>query len=373
MSAAPRRDTRSWILALTASLIGLALALLVAEVMLRVLDLAPTGGLATVSQREFERLPGLFAPGQRVLDRELPQLPYRITIDSLGYRDATGLSRAKPAGEVRILLLGDSFTFGYLVDDDQTLPAQLERRLQSRCGNAVRVINAGVGGSSIETAARMAERALPLGIDAAVLTFTENDVTDLALPMWDQLASNRAAKSRFPMSVVYPAVRELALWNLLLKARAKWKARRVSVAPTVKPVARPAASDSRLLALRNDYRQRLLGLRQRLAGEHIPLLFAIYPSHLAVYQHRDEQVRWIEETAIGAGLATVNLTPALQRDGRSQEELYLLPLDGHPSPAGYAVVAPAIEDLLLTLPVVASRCVAGGRAGAAPAATTTPH
>jgi lysophospholipase L1-like esterase len=288
---------------IAATLIGLALALVLAEVTLRLLDLAPVGGLATVTERDFDRLPGLFMPGQRLVDRVVRELPYHIMIDSLGYRDATEMPRAKPAGEVRILMLGDSFTFGYLVDDDKTLPALLDHRMRSRCGGAVRVINAGIGGTSIDAASAMADRALSLGIDLAVLTFTENDVTDLATPMWTQLASNRLAKSRFPMSLLYPAVRHLALWNLLLQSRAKWRSRQAPPIPTAQPASGAAPPDSELLRLRGEYRQRLLSLRDRLASANVPLLFAIYPSHLTVYGEKsDEQVRWVEQTAREAGL-----------------------------------------------------------------------
>lgn len=354
---------RSRLLALAAILIGLLLATLLAELTLRIFHLASTEGLATVGQRDFDRLPGLFAPEQRVVDRDVPQIPYRISIDSLGYRGTTEPPRIKPAGEVRIVMLGDSFTFGYLVDDDGTLPAQVERGLQSRCGPSVRVINAGVGGTSIETAAPMMARAEVLKPDAAVLTFTENDVTDLAQPMWDQLAANRLAKSRFPMSVVYPLVREMALWNLMLKVRARWKSGPLVGMPAARPAQPPAEGesaaqrrDSLLLALRTQYRERLGQLKERLDSAGIPLILAIYPSHLAVYQGRDEQVRWVEMLATELGIRTVNLLAPLRDDGRTQEQLYLLPVDGHPSVAGYTVVAPAIAASLRALPVFAGRC-----------------
>ena len=349
--------TRTWVYRITATLIGIVLALVLVELTLRLFDLAPVGGVATVNQRDFERLPGLFTPGQRLIDRVVPALPHQVTIDSLGYRGVEELPRAKPPGEIRIVLLGDSFTFGYLVDDDNTLPAQLERLLRARCSGPITVINAGVGGSSIETAAAMAERALPLGVDLAVLSFTENDVTDLVMPMWNQLTANRTAKSRFPMSIVYPVARKLALWNLLLKAQATWTVRRSATAGRARPASGTVASDTMLLALRAEYADRLVELRDRLAGAGVPLVFAIFPSHLLVYgENSGEQVQWVERTAREAGLPTVNYTSALQRDRRPREQLYLFPYDAHPSAAGYAVAAPLLEAALIALPPLSRRC-----------------
>jgi lysophospholipase L1-like esterase len=358
----PERSRRTWSYRIAATLIGLTLSLLCAEVTLRVFELAPVGGLSTVNQHDFDHIPGLFMPSQRLIDRGVRELPYRVSIDSLGYRGSAELSRNKPAEETRIILLGDSFTFGYLVDDPETLPAQLEFRLQSRCATSVRVINAGVGGTSIETAAAMAERALPLGPDIAVLTFTENDVTDLAAPMWDQLTDNRVAKSRFPMSLLYPVARELAVWNLLLKAKDVWRSRRNPALAPSRPSQGTSASDSALLSLRSEYRTRLLDLRDQLAQAKVPLVFAIFPSHLSVYGiNSGEQVQWVERVAREAGIRTVNLLEALQGDGRPVEQLYMLPIDGHPSASGYGVVAPVLADTLLTFPSLAQICTPAGR------------
>src|SRR6266853_4879445 len=98
------------------------LALGISEIVLRVLGLAPVDGVATVTESEYARLPGIFAPDQTLIDRHRPALPFRVTIDSLGYRGANFLPH-KPTGETRVVLAGDSFTYGEYVDDDQTLPA----------------------------------------------------------------------------------------------------------------------------------------------------------------------------------------------------------------------------------------------------------
>ncbi len=53
----------------------------------------------------------------------------------------------KPPGVVRILMLGDSFTFGFPVKDEETFSALIEQGLRAR-GYPVEVVNGGVSGYS---------------------------------------------------------------------------------------------------------------------------------------------------------------------------------------------------------------------------------
>ena len=56
----------------------------------------------------------------------------------------------------------------------------------------MRVINAGLGGSTIPDQARLIERSVVLAPDLVVVVFSENDLTDLTGPtMWELLAENR--------------------------------------------------------------------------------------------------------------------------------------------------------------------------------------
>jgi acyl-CoA thioesterase-1 len=58
-----------------------------------------------------------------------------------------GGTGAAAAGEIRLLMLGDSLTAGYGLPQAQALPVRLEAALRAR-GRAVRVINAGVSGDA---------------------------------------------------------------------------------------------------------------------------------------------------------------------------------------------------------------------------------
>ncbi len=65
--------------------------------------------------------------------------------NSRGHRDRE-IDSKRPAGVVRILVLGDSFTVGANVTQEQAYPEVLEMLLIERLGNKVEVVNTGVGG-----------------------------------------------------------------------------------------------------------------------------------------------------------------------------------------------------------------------------------
>lgn len=295
-----------------------------------------------MNARQFDRLPGIFAPNQVVDDRRIPQLAVVVTVDSFGYR-GPDLPRRKAPGEVRILAVGDSFVFGDYVADDSTFPIQLERRLRPHCPG-VRVINAGLGGTTITEHQPLLERALALAPDYVILLFSENDVTDLLTvpPAWDQLAANRAAKSRLPLSVAYPLLRRTALFNLVLRARA-----RAAQADHTDPTT-AATPDSQTARLRAEYLRRFWVFRDRVRSAGLPLTVVIYPSHHAVSDSsRETQLRWLAQAVADSAVDQVSALLALRATGQGPTELFLLPYDGHPSGRGYAVAAEAVGAHLL--------------------------
>jgi lysophospholipase L1-like esterase len=312
-----------------------------------------------VTEDEFARLPGFFGPGQRNLNREIPALAYRSTIDSLGFR-GENFPRQKPPGELRILAIGDSFTFGSFVEDDETLPARIEAEFMGTCLAPVRVINAGVGGTTIETHAAMAERGLAVQPDLVVLTFYENDVVDLREEMWRQFADNRRAKSRFPLGLVYPLLQKTALWDAALKARVLFARRDSNTLAESDPGAE-SAEPTDTEALRERYAQTLATLTAAMQDRNIPVLFVIFPSHLTVEgTWTNEQVRWVSETARSAGLSPVDLLPVFLETGLPVDSLYLLPHDGHARPRTNSLAAAVVADRLREVEPLASRCGASG-------------
>lgn len=357
------------------AVLGIALGLVGAEFALRMTGLgASRGGTFTVTEQEFNTLPGIYGPSQDVDVTALAALPHHVHIDSLGYRGPE-LTREKPAGEMRVFYAGDSFVFGDFVDDDETLPQQTERALAAVCSPPVRVINGGLGGSSITEHVEMIRRGTALQPDLVLLLFNQNDVRDLAgTPMWDQLAANRAAKSSFPLSVAYPLLRNTALWDLTLRTvgRMREQARNEAfeqaaeaddgAAVDESPPDQAESTEMRE-AKRQQYLDLVTQLDEELSAQGIDLIVTIMPSHLTVYGYLDtQQLDWIDEALAERGIEHLSFYEALRADGRGETELYLLPHDGHASALGYSVVAEELARNLVTRAPVAAHC-AGSSSG----------
>jgi len=72
-----------------------------------------------------------------------------VNINSRGFRDREYPVR-KPAGTFRIMLLGDSLTFGWGVKEEDRFSNRLERLLREQCATAFEVINTGIGNYNTE-------------------------------------------------------------------------------------------------------------------------------------------------------------------------------------------------------------------------------
>lgn len=119
----------------------------------------------------IDELPYELIPG-----RDQPSHGARVVTNSLGMRDRER-ETAKPAGVVRIAVLGDSFAFGYGVEGEDIWPAVLERLL-NEAGGALRyeVLNFGVGGySTRDEAAALEHKVLAFDPDLVLLGYTLND------------------------------------------------------------------------------------------------------------------------------------------------------------------------------------------------------
>lgn len=76
---------------------------------------------------------------------DLENFSVKIHTNSAGFRGYREYTREKPAGTVRVLAVGDSFTFGFGVADDQPFPVVLEKR-----HDRLEVLNLGVAAYGID-------------------------------------------------------------------------------------------------------------------------------------------------------------------------------------------------------------------------------
>ena len=114
----------------------------------------------------WELVPGIAGTGR---------LGNRVEINSHGLRDIERPLK-KPAGVLRILALGDSYTFGVGVDLEQTFVKQIQARLAETFPK-VDVINAGVAGYNLfQALSWFKERGVNYAPDAVVYFFFLDDV-----------------------------------------------------------------------------------------------------------------------------------------------------------------------------------------------------
>ena len=99
-----------------------------------------------------------------------------ISLNTEGFRDRE-FPEAKSKGTFRVVCLGDSWTFGANVGQEQTYPSQLEDRLRSRFPDRrVEVLNLGVlGYTSFQGLQLLKQRALQLEPDLVIIGFGMND------------------------------------------------------------------------------------------------------------------------------------------------------------------------------------------------------
>ena len=319
--------------------VSLLVATIGAELFLRAAHLAQPGAGVTVTDADFQRLPGVLAPRRTVVDRRIQSLAHLVTTDSLGYR-GSDFARAKPPGEYRVFLTGDSFTYGDFVDDSVTIPVLVDRALKGSCP-AIRVINGGLRGSSITEQDELARRALVLEPDLVLVMFYDNDIAALASePLWTQMAEDRQWKSTFPMSVAYAILRDSHLWTLVRSAREELK-------PAGRDPPTELSDVPHLAPERLRYVQLLAALRDSLAVRSVPLGFIVMPPYQVVAgSASDAGIREVARGARSARIPVLELLDPFHESGVPVASLYHVPVDPHTSVAGNRVAAAAITAWL---------------------------
>ena len=103
---------------------------------------------------------------------------WEFRTNAKGLRSDIEVPYEKPDGVVRVLLLGDSQTQGYEVDQDATYAVVLERSLRAG-GLKPEIVNAGVSGfGTAEQLVYLAQEGMKYDPDAVVLGFFKNDFQD---------------------------------------------------------------------------------------------------------------------------------------------------------------------------------------------------
>jgi len=160
-------------LALAAVMAGL----LIAEAVVRLLGLAPG-----VNRIGVDLPHGSFVSSPNPVLRYVPR-PGSPGISAYGIRDRE-YPRQKPAGGVRIAVIGDSVGYGFCNDrevlsPESVFPKQLERLLQGAAPGPVEVVNLCVSGyDTVQEVEFLVEKGLPLRPDVVLVAYCLNDDFD---------------------------------------------------------------------------------------------------------------------------------------------------------------------------------------------------
>ncbi len=244
--------------------------------------------------------------------------PWRVSTNDLGLRHPL----VAPKGDrYRILCLGDSRTYGFGVENDETWPARLQATLDVRAPGRYDVINAGVPGYSIFHGARYLETlGITLEPDMVLLCFGYNDASPVPPPGfgdWDWENPQRRAG-----------------WRYLLK--------RVFQGLDLETERPDGVRETRLTP--GEFADSLLRIARFCAARDIaavPVAWPSLPELLGEHLDRPHLSGMIVAAGDLAGMPVISLRDALAAHVR---EIFLD--DVHLDAAGYRLVAESIADAL---------------------------
>lgn len=331
---------------------------------------------------------GDLAPGLDSVERILPNRPYHLQTNSVGLRNIAEVDN-DPA-TFRILALGDSFTYGYYVHNEEAWPSRLEEILNQRLAVPVQVFNAGVPGYTIvDELDYLRDKGLKLEPDLVVIGFYTNDIFDF----YPQIRAYFARSVIMQQAVLPDAVpanplitflrQNSALYRELARLRASTQVQDEinRITPTIPGLEqlyrdmlfynpdKPEYADKW-----HSYDQYFREMVAHLSGRGIPLVLIAFPDLAEMPLSGglpDRPQQFLAQLTAETGTPYLDLLPVFREQGDIQS-LYLMyynpaaqvdPVapdafvqsltgDGHPSPFGHLVAARALADLLMDLALV---------------------
>ena len=328
------------------ALLSLVLALAVCEVLLRVFGagVLPRPDLYALDPDVGKRM----RPGWEGDEFEAP-----VKVNSKGLRNPE-TPYEKPEGVYRVLALGDSWTFGFRMNEPDAYPRQLERILNERAAERgdprhFEVINAGViGYSTDQEAAWLRVEGWKYQPDLVLVNY---------YPVNDTHNKLASYQKRARISAVHPWLLAIHQAPKKLYLRQFWKGVRRTLKEKFR-VAR-AGGDPKAAAedWTSDYREGARGweaVRTALADigaqarlHHDPALVVLLPDAMDLTRYSELYHPKIEPMIKGAvaqaGLDFFDLEPTFAPWQGKEDEVRFGKLR-HPNANGYGVIARAICD-----------------------------
>lgn len=278
------------------------------------------------------------APNKKLPEHYWPFFGVVSNGDSL--REDHEIPIRKPAGEIRILFLGDSCTYGYGVAHNVTFTEVCESVLESRLKSPVECINAGVPGYSLFQGSRyLVTKGLSYEPDLVVLNFGWNDAGT-----WDHLGDRQhheIIRSMMPPPPLDQSRLAEIVWGHMHK-----------------PDPPSDATENRPRLLADEFTQTLEEIHQCLSEQGIPMLILVWPMRFNSDATATTETRTEYQVAMG----TFGQDLVIQKDPSIPGLLDLIPLgrelvarhgmngiyydQGHVTPPAHEAIGTAIADHL---------------------------
>ncbi|HJQ67657.1 MAG TPA: SGNH/GDSL hydrolase family protein [Blastocatellia bacterium] len=279
-----------------------------------------------------------------------------VSINSAGWRGKE-FSRTKPAGTVRILGVGDSYTFGKAVDNDDIFLVRLERLLNEGGGSRYETINTGHDGANTYEELRYFKKHDMMGLapDVVVIGFTVGN--DAELTFWD---NRKILRSKLRDKSVMLDVTESDWFRGLkrnsriagiLGAGADWANKDLITKHSFKLKLKTYDEGGEAW---QSCRNSLIGFYEMCRDKKAPLVVILFPDWTRdarqTYADYPEEFKAIHEKlkalfAGQSGVAVVDIVDDLKATGLSVRELSV-PIDGHPNAIWHELVATKLKDTI---------------------------
>ena len=312
---------------LLVALVMLMICLLVAEVSLRLIHVEKPSIMFQALDEQLKRNhltyfenvilndPVLFwrlAPGKRLPD-DHPQI-FGLISNQDGLREDHEIPHEKPAGEIRILFLGDSCTFGFGLNHGDTYVEKVEQRLRAAYPDVkIECINAGVSGYTLAQGwAYLEMSGIHYEPDLIFSAFGWNDAKHWSTR--DDLDRQDDARRATPPGILARSAFCRNLWTMMV---------RVGNMDSKQMVARVAPDRFRMLM------QKISDLAQHHHARYLPLVWPL----LSNIDHNDAEMTPYQESSLAFvsgpppddGPNSINLIPPMEQaisEGETTRELF---------------------------------------------------
>ena len=327
-------------------IISLLITVLLIEVMVRIFWAAPKFKYPQTLHQYHETLGWEMIPNQKANTYGVP-----VSINSHGLRDDE-FSEKKPDDTKRILVLGDSVTFGVNVEGAKTYPNQLEKLMNEQAPKKkYEVINAGVQRYfTYQEIDYLRLKGVAFKPDIVILGFYVNDL-GLRPKVWKREYEKKREKIMNKLWEKVPFLMGIVKNSAVISlARDKYLGlrRRMKKKPIPEQKALAGVNDEKMEKLWNatkDYISELNLLRQKY---NFKILIAAFPGvNQVVYDFPDATYPGrLEAVAREMDLCYIDILPIFQKHYTGDIRSLYFRYDGHPNAYAHGLAAKAIYDQL---------------------------